>query len=308
MRSILFPGQGSQSVGMGKEFCDTFSTARHTFEEANDALGMNLTDVIFNGPQDLLTLTENTQPALVTVSIAVLRTILCELKKPIEEICSYTAGHSLGEYAALCASGVVDFQDAVRLVKKRGQAMQTAVPVGVGAMAAVIGLDHDQIENVLANIPDCVIANDNSPGQIVISGTVNAVQHATPLLQEAGAKRVLGLPVSAPFHSPLMKVAADVMADALADVHFKKPVVSIVPNVLATPVKDADFKKLLVDQICGRVRWRESILALNEHGVTNYVECGAGKVLQGLNKRIVPEANIQSVNTPADLDTFLKSM
>lgn len=309
MKTFVFPGQGSQSVGMGREFYDAFTTAREVFEEANDALNFDLRKVIFEGPMETLTMTENTQPALVTVSIAVLKTILKESGRTLEQLTDFVAGHSLGEYAALCAVGVLTFADAVRLVRLRGQAMQSAVPAGEGAMAAIIGLELDQLESVLNGIADCDIANDNSPGQIVISGKVDAVNQAMIAAQSIGAKRAILLPVSAPFHSRLMTKAADVMERAFESVTFAEPIIPVIPNVTAILCEDAEnFKALLVEQICGRVRWRESIAALAESGVTTFVEIGAGKVLTGLNKRIAPDATSLTINTPVDLESYLKAI
>ncbi len=307
MQAFVFPGQGSQFVGMGAEFISQFSEARHVMEELDHVLNEKLSKLIAEGPADELTLTQNTQPALLATSIAVLRVIEKE-RGPLKTLASYVAGHSLGEYTALCAAGVLSFADAVRLVRLRGKAMQNAVPVGQGAMAAVLGLEIDQVENLLSFADSknvCVVANDNSPGQVVISGYKDAVDTAITKAQEVGCKRAVLLPVSAPFHSPLMQSAAYIMAEAFQPVHFEKPAVPVVCNITATPVEDPlALKTLLVDQITGRVRWRESVQKLESLGVTTFVEVGAGKVLTGLNKRISPNCNSLAINTPDDLKAW----
>jgi [acyl-carrier-protein] S-malonyltransferase len=306
MQAFVFPGQGSQFVGMGAEFISQFSEARHVMEELDHVLNEKLSKLIAEGPADELTLTQNTQPALLATSIAVLRVIEKE-RGPLKTLASYVAGHSLGEYTALCAAGVLSFADAVRLVRLRGKAMQNAVPFGHGAMAAVLGLEMDQVEAcVLSNSKQvCVVANDNSPGQVVISGHKDSVAVAMMKAQEMGCKRAVLLPVSAPFHSPLMQSAAYIMAEAFQPVHFEKPAVPVVCNITATPVEDPlALKTLLVDQITGRVRWRESVQKLESLGVTTFVEVGAGKVLTGLNKRISPNCNSLAINTPDDLKAW----
>jgi [acyl-carrier-protein] S-malonyltransferase len=306
-QAFVFPGQGSQAVGMGAAFINQFAQARQVMEELDHVLGEKLSDLIAEGPLETLTLTHNTQPALLAVSIAVLRVMESELG-PIHAFASYAAGHSLGEYTALCAAGVLSFADAVRLVRLRGKAMQDAVPVGKGAMAAVLGLEIDQVEALLEfSTPEnmCVIANDNSPGQVVISGHTDAVNTAMIKAQQAGAKRALLLPVSAPFHSPLMQPAADIMAEAFQDVSFYAPKIPVICNITALPSDDPIMiKNLLVQQVTGRVRWRESVENLVRFGVSSFVEIGAGKILTGLNKRIVADGTAFSVNVPDDLKAW----
>lgn len=310
IRVFVFPGQGSQSVSMGSAFIEQFSEARHIMEELDHVLGEKLSHHIAQGPLEILTLTENTQPALLAVSMAILRVIEKE-QGPIHTLASYVAGHSLGEYTALCAAGVLSFSDAVRLVRLRGQAMQNAVPAGQGAMAAILGLEIDQIENLLTfSTPGnvCVIANDNSPGQVVISGHTDAVHVAIAKAQQAGAKRALLLPVSAPFHSPLMDPAAHVMEQAFESTSFHPPRIPIVTNVTAMPTNDANaLKALLIQQITGRVRWRESMANLVTFDVSTCIEVGAGKVLTGLNKRITPNIHAVAINVPDDLQLIEQS-
>lgn len=309
--TLTFPGQGSQSVGMGLDFYQNFPAAKAVFEEVDEALQQNLSKIIFEGDAELLTLTENTQPALMAVSMAIVRTIEKELGKPLTSLASYMAGHSLGEYTAYCAAGTFSLTDTANLLKLRGQAMQRAVPVGKGAMAAILGLEIDQVEALAkeASVSDsdlCVVANDNSPGQSVASGHKTAIDRIIELAQEKGAKRALPLPVSAPFHSPLMQPAALEMANAFKDTAAINAQASIIANVTTQPVTDASkIKELLVEQVTGRVRWRESMGTLSGLGVSHVIEIGAGKVLTGLIKRIDPNLAASSVGSVSDLDGFI---
>ncbi len=311
-RAFTFPGQGSQAVGMGKDLADAYQEARNVFAEVDDALGQKLSTIMFEGPDETLRLTENAQPALMAVSVAVTR-VLESRGISIKDHAAYVAGHSLGEYSALAAAGAFSLGDAARLLKIRGQAMQQAVPVGQGAMAAILGLD---LETVLAAAADagqgevCGVANDNAPGQVVISGHVGAVNRAIEALKAAGAKRALPLPVSAPFHCALMRPAADAMEAALAEVSMKAPVVPVIANVLAKPISDpAEIKKRLVEQVTGMVRWTECVgWMVKEGGVTELIELGSGKVLSGLAKRISADTPAVSVGTPADVDAFVESV
>jgi [acyl-carrier-protein] S-malonyltransferase len=310
--SFTFPGQGSQFVGMGREFIEAFPEARQVFEEVDEALQQKLSKIILEGPQDDLTLTENAQPALMAVSMAVVRSIEAATGKSLPSLCTYLAGHSLGEYTALCSTKVFSIFDTARLLRLRGQAMQQAVPVGVGAMAAILGLDANDVES-LANDAAlgevCVIANDNSPGQIVLSGHKGAIDRAIALAPERGAKRAIPLAVSAPFHCSLMKPAATIMAAALNETQMKEAQTPIMSNVTAMPAKEISLiRSLLIDQITARVRWREIGLNLGSLGVTNIIEIGAGKVLTGLIKRIDPGLNATAINTPTEMDLFLKTL
>ncbi|MDE1994977.1 MAG: ACP S-malonyltransferase [Rhizobiaceae bacterium] len=309
--AFTFPGQGSQTVGMGKELADNFAEARAVFQEVDEALGEKLSDIIFNGPEDKLTLTANAQPALMAVSIAVLRVLEArglDLKAKV----AYVAGHSLGEYSALCAAGTFSLADTARLLRIRGNAMQAAVPVGVGAMAAIIGLEHADVAAVCTEasaLGSCQIANDNGGGQLVISGEKVAVEKAAELATAKGAKRAILLPVSAPFHSSLMAPAADAMSVALADVAKSNPVVPVIANVRAAPVTDAnEIAGLLVEQVTGQVRWRETVEWFAAHNVTTLYEIGAGKVLTGLARRIDKTVTGIAVNTAADIDTALAGL
>jgi [acyl-carrier-protein] S-malonyltransferase len=309
-RAFTFPGQGSQAVGMGKDLADTYQEARNVFAEVDAALGQKLSALMFEGPEDELRLTENAQPALMAVSLAVVR-VLESRGIALRDHAAYVAGHSLGEYSALCAAGVFSLADAAKLLKTRGLAMQQAVPVGQGAMAAILGLDLAAVlkaANEAAQGEVCGVANDNAPGQVVISGNGGAVNRAIEALKAAGAKRALPLPVSAPFHCALMRPAADAMAEALEGVTMNAPAVPVVVNVLARPTSDpAAIKKHLVDQVTGMVRWTESVQWLaGEGGVTQLVELGAGKVLSGLAKRIALDVPAVSVGTSADVDAFVQ--
>ncbi|MEH7904538.1 ACP S-malonyltransferase [Rhizobium laguerreae] len=309
--AFTFPGQGSQAVGMGKDLAENFAEARAVFEEVDEALGEKLSDVMFNGPEDTLTLTANAQPALMAVSIAVVRVLEAkglDLKSKV----AYVAGHSLGEYSALCAAGSFSLADTARLLRIRGNAMQAAVPVGAGAMAAIIGLEHADVVAVCeaaAAIGACQIANDNGGGQIVISGEKAAVEKAAALATDKGAKRAILLPVSAPFHSTLMAPAADAMREALAKVAKSDPVVPVIANVRAAPVTGADeIANLLVEQVTGQVRWRETVEWFAGNGVTTLYELGSGKVLTGLARRIDKTITGISVNGPADIDAAVAAL
>ncbi|SDA46687.1 ACP S-malonyltransferase [Sinorhizobium sp. NFACC03] len=309
--AFTFPGQGSQAVGMGKDLADAFPEAAAVFAEVDEALGEKLSEIMWNGPEETLTLTANAQPALMAVSMAVIR-VLEAKGLDIKSKVSFVAGHSLGEYSALCAAGTFSIADTARLLRIRGNAMQAAVPVGKGAMAAIIGLEHADVEAVCREasaLGSCQIANDNGGGQLVISGEKSAVEKAAALASEKGAKRALMLPVSAPFHSSLMAPAADAMREALAKVEKHNPVVPVVANVLAAPVSDADeIARLLVEQVTGQVRWRETVEWFAANNVTTLYELGCGKVLTGLARRIDKTVNGIAVNTPADIDTALAAL
>jgi [acyl-carrier-protein] S-malonyltransferase len=309
--AFTFPGQGSQAVGMGKELAENFSEARSVFEEVDDALEEKLSTIMFEGPEDTLTLTANAQPALMAVSLAVVRVLQAkglDLKSKV----SYVAGHSLGEYSALCAAGTFSLAETARLLRIRGNAMQAAVPVGVGAMAAIIGLEHADVVAVCeaaSAAGACQIANDNGGGQIVISGEKAAVEKGAALATEKGAKRAILLPVSAPFHSSLMAPAAEAMREALAGVSKSNPVVPLIANVRAAPVTDADeIARLLVEQVTGQVRWRETIEWFAANNVMTLYELGSGKVLTGLARRIDKTVNGIAVNTPADIDAAVAAL
>ncbi|WP_414649919.1 ACP S-malonyltransferase [Devosia sp.] len=294
---------------MGKDLADAYQEARNVFAEVDDALGQKLSAIMFEGPDETLRLTENAQPALMAVSVAVTR-VLESRGFSLKDNAAYVAGHSLGEYSALAAAGAFSLADAARLLKIRGQAMQQAVPVGQGAMAAILGLDLETVLRAANDAEDgevCGVANDNAPGQVVISGHAGAVNRAIELLKAAGAKRALPLPVSAPFHCALMRPAADAMEHALNQVTVNAPVVPVVANVLAKPITDPEeIKKRLVEQVTGMVRWTECVgWLVKDGGVTQLVELGSGKVLSGLAKRIAPETATVSIGAPADVDTFL---
>ena len=310
-QAFVFPGQGSQLVGMGKELATAFRSAREVFDEVDDALDQSLSKLIFDGPDDQLMLTQNTQPALMAVSMAVARVLKYEGGIDVGEHGAFVAGHSLGEYSALAAVGVFSLTDAARLLKVRGEAMQEAVPVGKGAMAAIFGLspnDAIAIAKEAANGDVCDFANDNAPSQIVVSGCKAAVERAIELARNLGAKRTVILPVSAPFHCALMSPAADIMGSALAGVSMRDPSVPVVANISAQSVVDAvTARRLLVEQVTGRVRWRESIVYMKEAGVTTFTELGAGKVLSGLIRRIDSELITKSVATPWEVEAYLKA-
>lgn len=309
-KAFVFPGQGSQKIGMGKALAEVFPEAREVFQEVDEVLSQKLSTLMFEGSEDELKLTENTQPALMAVSMAVVRVLIKQSGKSLSEMAAFVAGHSLGEYAALCAAESLTLADTARLLRKRGQAMQAAVPVGIGGMAALMGADIDAAREIAAAAAQgevCVAANDNASGQVVLSGHNAAIERALALAAERGFKRSVKLPVSAPFHSPLMQAAADVMREALGQVILKPPVVPVIPNVLAQATQDPEkIRSLLVEQITGSVRWRESVLYMKEQGVTQLVECGSGSVLAGLTKRIDKEIAAVSLQTPEDIEAYLK--
>lgn len=309
MRAFIFPGQGSQSVGMGQALAAASPHAREVFQEVDDALGQALSRLMAEGPEGDLMLTENAQPAIMANAIAVLRVLEREGGVTLADKADFVAGHSLGEYTALCAAGALDLATTARLLKLRGQAMQAAVPVGEGAMAAILGADREKaqaIADAAAEGDVCTVANDNDPSQVVISGTRAAVERAVPLAKEMGAKRAILLPVSAPFHCPLMQPAADAMAKALADVTLSAPLVPVYANVTAAPVADPEaIKALLVEQVTGMVRWRESVLAMVAGDVHDFVELG-GKVLGPMVKRSAPDASATSVVTMDDIEALVK--
>lgn len=310
-RALVFPGQGSQFVGMGKSLADAEPAARAVFEEINDALSQNLSKIMWEGSDDDLRLTENAQPALMAVSLAVIRTLETGGAK-VESYASHVAGHSLGEYSALAATGAFSLADTARLLKLRGQAMQRAVPVGEGAMAAILGLSLDDVKTVAheaASGEVVVAANDNADGQVVISGHKAAVERAIELAKAKGAKRGVLLPVSAPFHCPLMQPAADEMKAALEGVTIQRPCLPVIANVLAAPISEPEgIANLLVEQITGAVRWRESVLSMPSLGITQMVEIGAGKVLSGLARRIDRSLATMNIQEPADVDAFAQSL
>ena len=309
-RALVFPGQGSQAVGMGKALYDAFPAAKAVFDEVDEALGEKLSDVIFNGPEDQLTLTANTQPALMAVSLAAFA-VLKDKGFDLASSAAYVAGHSLGEYSALAAAGTFSIGDAAKLLRTRGSAMQAAVPVGEGAMAALLGLDWETASAVAAEAAGdevCSAANDNVEGQVVISGAKAAVERAAELAKEKGAKRAVMLPVSAPFHCALMQPAADAMAEALAAAAMNAPVVPVIANVTAKPTSDVDeIRKLLVEQVTGTVRWRESVAQMVDLGVDQMVEIGAGKVLSGMVRRN-PAIEGSNIAGPDDIEAFLASL
>jgi len=311
-RAFVFPGQGSQAVGMGKALADAFASARHVFEEVDDALGQRLSLLMFSGPESDLVLTANAQPALMAVSIAVTRVLEQEAKIAVASSASYVAGHSLGEYSALAAAGALTLADAARLLRLRGDAMQRAVPVGAGAMAALLGLDLAAAQDVAREAAQgdvCDCANDNAPGQVVVSGATAAVERAIAIAKTKGAKRAILLPVSAPFHCAMMQPAAEAMAEALQRATILPPRIPLVANVTAQAVSDpATIRQLLVKQVTGLVRWRESVSWMKAASVDMLVECGAGKVLTGLTRRIEAEMNSLALNTPADIEAFVKTV
>ncbi len=311
MRAFVFPGQGSQAVGMGVALSAASPSAREVFQEVDQALGQNLFRLMCEGPEDQLTLTENAQPAIMANAIATLRVIEREGGVRLSEKADYVAGHSLGEYTALCAVGAFDVATTARLLKLRGQAMQAATPVGTGAMAALLGADIEKAQSLADAAAEgdvCTVANDNDPSQVVISGDRAAIERAIVLVKDFGIKRGVLLPVSAPFHCPLMQPAADAMAEALAKAAMQAPLLPVFANVTAAPVADVDtIKRLLVEQVTGRVRWRESVAAMWDAGVTDFVECG-GKVLSPMIKRIAPDANVTSVISMDDIEALLKGL
>ncbi|MGB9066815.1 MAG: ACP S-malonyltransferase [Pseudolabrys sp.] len=306
--AFVFPGQGSQTVGMGKALAANFAAARQVFDEVDAALDSKLSTIVFEGPSETLTLTENAQPALMAVSLATLRVMETEAGLSLEHDAQFVAGHSLGEYSALAAAGAFTVADTARLLRTRGQAMQKAVPVGSGAMAALIGLEFDAASAVAAEAAQgevCQAANDNGAGQVVVSGSKAAVERAVNIAKDKGAKRAMLLPVSAPFHCALMQPAADVMAEALTKVSVKQPAVPLVANVLAKAIRTPDeIVRGLIEQVTGTVRWRESVLYMAKAGVTNFYEVGAGKVLSGLIKRLAGDAMVTAIGSPDDVAAF----
>jgi [acyl-carrier-protein] S-malonyltransferase len=306
--AFVFPGQGSQAVGMGKALAEAFAPARHVFDEVDTALGERLSEIIWNGPAETLTLTENAQPALMAVSLATMRVLEAEAGVDLARDAAFVAGHSLGEYSALAAAGAFSVADAARLLRTRGRAMQKAVPVGVGAMAALIGLEYGEVKAIAeeaAGTGECAAANDNGGDQVVLSGEKAAVERAVEIAKTRGAKRAMILPVSAPFHCALMQPAADAMAEALGTVAVKSPRVPLVANVLAQAIDEpAAIVRCLIQQVTGTVRWRESILFMANAGVTTFYEVGSGKVLTGLIKRIAQSATASAIGTPDDLARF----
>ncbi len=306
MRAFVFPGQGAQTIGMGRALAETWPAARAVFDEVDEALGESLSALIWDGDADTLTLTRNAQPALMATSVAAMRALESEGFALTDA--AYVAGHSLGEYSALCAVGAISLADTARLLRIRGTAMQDAVPVGVGAMAAILGLDLAQVDEIAreaAGDEVCQAANDNDPAQVVISGHKAAVERAAALARERGAKRALMLPVSAPFHCALMQPAATVMAEALAGVEIVEPAVPLIANVRAEPVlQTGAIRQLLVEQVTGAVRWRESVQLMAGQGVTEFWEIGAGKALSGMIKRIAPGAVTRAIGTPADIEAL----
>jgi [acyl-carrier-protein] S-malonyltransferase len=309
--AFIFPGQGSQAVGMGAELAKAYAPARAVFAEIDEALDQPLSKLMWEGPEDQLTLTENAQPALMAVSLAALRTLEAEKGFSLKERVSFVAGHSLGEYSALAAAGALSLADTARLLKTRGRAMQAAVPVGQGAMAALLGAELPQAQELAKAASDgevCAAANDNAPGQVVISGTRTAIERAVALAPKYGARRAVLLPVSAPFHCALMQPAADVMSEALSQVTISAPAVPLVANVLASAISDPDaIRARLVEQVTGMVRWRESMLYLRAQGVDGLYEVGAGRVLTGLARRF-DGFEARSIGTPEELEAAAASL
>ena len=311
MRAFLFPGQGSQAVGMGAALAEASRTARETFSEVDEALGQNLSRLMRDGPDEELRLTENAQPAIMANAIAVFRTLTKDGGVDLAKAASFVAGHSLGEYSALCAAGSFDLATTAKLLKLRGQAMQAAVPVGQGAMAALLGADlalAQKIADAAADGEVCTVANDNDPSQVVLSGHKDAIDRAIALAKDMGAKRAIALPVSAPFHCPLMQPAAEAMRDALSYVVLETPAVPLYANVTAQPTSDADtIRSQLVEQVTGMVRWRESIANMSAAGVEDFVELG-GKVLGPMVKRIAPDSRVTSVTTIDEIEALAKEI
>jgi len=311
-RAFVFPGQGSQAVGMGADLAGAFATAREVFGEVDEALKQNLSKLMREGPESDLVLTENAQPALMAVSVAVARILEKDGGKPLSSLAAYVAGHSLGEYSALAAAGALTLSDAARLLKLRGQSMQKAVPVGVGAMAALLGIELEPAQEACKEAAQgevVAVANDNGGGQVVVSGHKEAVERTIEAAKARGCKRGMLLPVSAPFHCPLMQPAADAMKVALEGVTLMPPRVPLISNVLASEVSDPDsIKQRLVEQVTGLVRWRESVQYMKSRDVEVLVECGTGKVLSGLVKRIDKDMTGMALNTPADIEAFLKTV
>ena len=307
--AFLFPGQGAQSIGMGKELFDNFTEAKEVFQEVDDALNQKLSALMFTGGEAELGLTTNTQPALMACSVAAARVLEKQAGKKLADLGAYIAGHSLGEYSALCAAGAISLADTARLLRTRGNAMQEAVPAGIGSMGAVMGADIEKAESLAkaaSSEGPCEVANDNSPDQVVISGAKAAIEKAAAIAGEHGAKRVIILKVSAPFHSSLMQPAAEVMQQALAETTIVAPAIPVVNNVTATATTDPEIiRNLLVEQVTGRVRWRETMALLGNQGITCLVELGSGKVLAGLARKSLPEVTTFSLGTPEAIDAFL---
>ncbi len=311
--AFVFPGQGSQFVGMGKDLADNFKSAKQVFEEVNDAISCNLFKIMVEGPESDLMMTVNTQPALMAHSMAVVRILEKDFGIELKKRAAFVAGHSLGEYSAACAAGVFSLSDTAKLLRTRGQAMQQAVPLGVGGMAAVIGMSFKDVDALIEACREtggeCVAANDNADGQVVLSGHMNAIEKAVEIASEFGAKRCIKLPVSAPFHSPLMAPAAKVMKEALSAVKACDAQVPLIANVLAQPItKGEEIVKHLVEQVTGSVRWRESVTYMVDQGITDVVELGAGKVLSGIVKRSYKEINALSVGSPADIEALAQDL
>jgi len=313
-RAFIFPGQGSQAVGMGKALADAFAPAREVFQEVDDALSQKLSKLMWEGPESDLVLTENAQPAIMVASIAVIRVLQKEGALDLAKHARLVAGHSLGEYTALCAAGAFTLADTARLLKARGQAMQAAVPVGEGGMSALLGAEIDQAEDLARECAAatggvCVVANDNAPGQVVISGSKVAIDKAPEIAKAKGIKRAMALNVSAPFHSPMMQPAAEKMRDVLAAITIRPPAVPVVANVTAAEVSEPDtIRRLLVEQVTARVRWRESVLAFRDLGVTTTIEAGGNKVLTGMVKRIDKDLANITLDSAADIEAFAKTL
>ncbi len=311
-RAFVFPGQGSQFIGMGKDLAENFAEARETFQEVDDALSQKLSSMMFDGDEAELNMTQNTQPALMAMSMAVVNILKAQGNIKLEDHCAFVAGHSLGEYSALTAAGVISLSDSARLLKLRGTSMQEAVPLGIGSMAAILGLDFAAVEQIAidaANDQVCVAANDNSDGQVVVSGHKEAVERAVSLANERGARKAVILAVSAPFHCDLMSPAAIAMEEALAQTTFNNPVVPVVSNVTASSENNPNrIKELLVKQITGTVRWRESVLYMRDNGVDEMIELGAGKVLSGLARRIDRSITCESIGTVEQIEAFIKKL
>jgi [acyl-carrier-protein] S-malonyltransferase len=312
-RAFIFPGQGSQAIGMGKLLADSFAPAREVFEEVDEALQQKLSRLMWEGPESDLMLTENAQPAIMAASFAIVRVLQREAGLDLAKHARLVAGHSLGEYTALAAAGAFTLSDAARLLKARGRAMQDAVPVGEGAMSALLGIEIEPAEQAAAEAAAqggiCVVANDNAPGQVVISGSKATVERAGEIAKTKGAKRAMALAVSAPFHCPLMQPAADKMREALAQVTIRPPAAPVVANVTAAETGEPEaIRRLLVDQVTGRVRWRESVLGFRQLGVDRTVEAGGNKVLTGMVKRIDRDLQTTTLDTPADIEAFAKTL